>query len=172
MKHCTKCGQDKPLTEFHRSVGKPDGHMSTCKACKRQSDQAWRDRNRDKIKTQSAAWAKANKARKVAKRREWEMANGIRVQGYRRAVDVWSRGVLQVYQVSQRDLRQLLTSPCIVDGCTSDDMTVDHLIPVSRGGSHGIGNLAPMCRRHNSSKNRRTWMEYRVYLAAKRAKAL
>ena len=33
MKICTKCGQSKPLTDFHKNKSKPDGLKSQCKAC-------------------------------------------------------------------------------------------------------------------------------------------
>jgi hypothetical protein len=42
--------------------------------------------------------------------------------------------------------------------------TVDHLIPLCRGGFHAIGNLAPCCLRCNLSKGRRTEDEYRAIL--------
>lgn len=31
-------------------------------------------------------------------------------------------------------------------------LTVDHVIPVSRGGGRGIGNIQPMCARCNRTK--------------------
>lgn len=33
-KVCKKCGQTKPLTDFHAHPGTKDGHLSTCKVCK------------------------------------------------------------------------------------------------------------------------------------------
>lgn len=35
MKPCSKCGAEKPLSEFHRDASKPDGVRSTCKVCSR-----------------------------------------------------------------------------------------------------------------------------------------
>ena len=63
--------------------------------------------------------------------------------------------------VSKREMRRLLESPCLACGATGST-TVEHLIPVSRGGSHAIGNLAPLCGPCNSSKGSRTWMEWRI----------
>jgi len=31
---CTKCGENKPLTEYHKRNAIPRGHDSWCKACK------------------------------------------------------------------------------------------------------------------------------------------
>lgn len=33
------------------------------------------------------------------------------------------------------------------------EFTVDHVVPVSRGGTHELGNLVPCCRSCNSSKS-------------------
>lgn len=38
---------------------------------------------------------------------------------------------------------------------TTFDLTVDHVIPLSRGGSNGIENMRILCRSHNSSKGAR-----------------
>ncbi|MDD3072004.1 MAG: hypothetical protein PHX88_12515 [Methanoculleus horonobensis] len=34
-KRCSKCGDIKPLDEFHRDRRSPDGHVWACKACTR-----------------------------------------------------------------------------------------------------------------------------------------
>ena len=42
---------------------------------------------------------------------------------------------------------------CAVDGCGEcEDLTIDHIKPVSRGGTDELINLQFMCRRHNSEK--------------------
>jgi hypothetical protein len=41
--------------------------------------------------------------------------------------------------------------PCVVCGKPSD--TVDHIIPLSKGGTNDPANLQPMCRRCNSKKS-------------------
>ncbi|WP_052077526.1 HNH endonuclease [Rhodococcoides fascians] len=41
-------------------------------------------------------------------------------------------------------------------------MTMDHLLPICRGGRHSIGNLIPACATCNSSKRHRTVMEWRL----------
>lgn len=43
--------------------------------------------------------------------------------------------------------------------------SVDHILPVSRGGCHCLSNLATACRSCNSRKATKTLDEYRAYLA-------
>jgi len=44
----------------------------------------------------------------------------------------------------------------------SGDLTLDHIMPKSRGGSHEPGNLTTACRPCNSSKGARTPQEWRA----------
>lgn len=41
-------------------------------------------------------------------------------------------------------------------------LTMDHVVPIIRGGRHSIGNLVPACVNCNSSKSRRFIMEWRA----------
>lgn len=49
--------------------------------------------------------------------------------------------------------------PCEYCGARAD--TVDHVIPLVRGGTNYEGNLVPACRRCNSSKSGKTIIEWR-----------
>lgn len=41
------------------------------------------------------------------------------------------------------------------------DLTIDHIVPVSRGGTNSVSNLATACRSCNSSKNDKTPEEWK-----------
>lgn len=57
---------------------------------------------------------------------------------------------------------EVLSAASACHYCARDDapLTVDHVIPVSRGGSDDISNLVAACRSCNSKKNRRTPAEW------------
>lgn len=65
------------------------------------------------------------------------------------------------YLILEKELRRLLNSDCLACG-THDRISIDHIIPLSRGGSHSIGNLQPLCVTCNSSKNSKTVMEWKM----------
>lgn len=62
--------------------------------------------------------------------------------------------------LTRSELRKLAMSPCFACG-SLDRLSLDHLIPVSRGGPHAFGNLVVLCRSCNSSKGGLTWAEWR-----------
>jgi 5-methylcytosine-specific restriction endonuclease McrA len=41
-------------------------------------------------------------------------------------------------------------------------LTMEHVVPISRGGTHGVGNLLPACANCNSSKRHRLLVEWRA----------
>ena len=42
MKRCTKCGEEKPASEFYKNRRSKDGLCSRCKACRRELSRKWR----------------------------------------------------------------------------------------------------------------------------------
>jgi hypothetical protein len=54
MKTCTKCGQEKPLTEFYTDKRISDGRTSRCKECLKKKNKKyckkWYEANKDKVK--------------------------------------------------------------------------------------------------------------------------
>ena len=45
---------------------------------------------------------------------------------------------------------------------TKGPLTIDHVVPVCRGGTHGAGNIVPACARCNSSKRHRFIAEWKL----------
>jgi 5-methylcytosine-specific restriction endonuclease McrA len=46
-------------------------------------------------------------------------------------------------------------------------LAMDHVVPISRGGWHAIGNVLPACRSCNSSKSDRLLIEWRPHLKSR-----
>jgi 5-methylcytosine-specific restriction endonuclease McrA len=71
----------------------------------------------------------------------------------------------KTFKITARETKRLYGSTCLFCG-SSEQINLDHIIPISRGGSHGIGNLQPLCDNCNSTKYNKTIMEWRMYRIA------
>lgn len=68
-KICTKCGEEKELSEFHKRKTIKDGHALQCKKCKSIYDRKYREDNEEKLKEKDLEYRKNNKE-KIAKRKK------------------------------------------------------------------------------------------------------
>jgi hypothetical protein len=62
-KNCVRCNEPKPINEFHRSRARPDGRISTCRACRADYAHKWYMLNRDAVRAKTRAY-------KLARRRD------------------------------------------------------------------------------------------------------
>jgi 5-methylcytosine-specific restriction endonuclease McrA len=188
-KACSRCGKIKPLEEYHVHSKRKDGRTARCKECAKQIAREWYASNTQRHKKASVAYAKSNRERLREAKRRNEAANRERVRERHEAWKIANPEAVRVsalfsrmnrraekfgvasYFISVNDRRALLAGRCAVDGCHDDNLQVDHIIPLSRGGVNAIGNLQILCRSHNRMKANRTWMEFRVLLKSREARA-
>ena len=46
-----------------------------------------------------------------------------------------------------------------------EQLTLDHIVPLSRGGSHSTGNVGPSCAKCNVHKGNKTYVEWKTILS-------
>lgn len=148
-KRCSDCRRDLPAADFHRSLGKYGGRLrraSRCRACQSSYAAAWRERNKESL----AAKKRAEREAHPAAYRTWKYNHRARKYG--------------ASDLSEAELAPLLDrfgEPCSY-GCGRPATTLDHVVPLSRGGAHSVANLALACRQCNAQKRERTPEEWRA----------
>lgn len=189
MKTCTKCGKEKDLSLFFKRARSKDGYQPTCKECSRAYHKEWSSKNAEHIalkwkewvaqnpekrKEASARYRKNNRAKVIlatkksmaknpAKyleiRKKWEQENVEKIQNknYLRRARIVGAGV---FEVSAKEIQKMRSKPCFYCGETSQH--IDHVIPISRGGRHSIGNLVPACLSCNLSKSNKFLVEWKA----------
>lgn len=121
----------------------------------------WRKANPDKVREQKARSHERHRAKNIARVARWREDNRDRHRAQGALRNARKRGAAGVnYTTSEMVAARMAFygNRCVY--CGEDANSIDHRIPLSRGGSHWPANLVPACRSCNSKKNAKTQSEY------------
>lgn len=74
-KACSKCGIEKPLTEYSKEKTGKDGLRADCKECKNARTKKYKEENKEKLKAYKKKYREANKERIKAYSKKWREEN-------------------------------------------------------------------------------------------------
>lgn len=161
----------------------------------RERSAAYRAANRERLRLMKAQWYRANRARILTRVKAHAAANRERILAYqadyyaahtekvkanvaayraafperkrhlenRRRVRKVGNGGSHTLAERQEKFAQL-GNACVYCG-SAGRLTVDHDVPLARGGTDDISNVLPSCRSCNSRKSTRTAQEYFAILS-------
>jgi len=187
-KTCTKCGQIKPYSEFNNRQASPDGKQPKCRECEHIAQREYNAKNSARNTARAVEWNRTNKARRKEivqgyverfpeRRRESSRldhiknrdARNARIREHRKRNMDQARGYVLARRgrikasaklVTVKEIAKMYASVCTYCG-SSDKIEIDHIVPLSKGGRHSIGNLTPACRSCNGSKGNKFLREWR-----------
>ena len=88
-KTCTKCKEEKELTEFGKDKSGKDGVRASCKTCakaaSKAASKAWNEANKEKRKAARKAYYEANKEKEKAQKKAYREANPEKVKAQQKA---------------------------------------------------------------------------------------
>lgn len=168
MKCCTKCGVEKPLTEFAKDSSKASGIRASCKVCSSKQATDWNKSNKDRYASNLKRWREANpeRARDIDKRhrdknrekrcqvsKTWVKNNPAKhnanTSAYRARV---SKAIPSWFE---RDAIAV-----VYDKAKEFGFEVDHIVPLKGKtvcGLHCWSNLQLLDKSMNSSKREIAW---------------
>jgi len=165
---------NKPLTAAERSrrwrENNPEKARATWKRWRAENSEKALEssrksyaKNADAERAKDAAWREANRelSRERARESYWRDPEKQRNRRHFRRVTE------REFLILPSELRRLYSQPCMACG-SMDDQSLDHVVPLARGGQHTIGNLQTLCLPCNVKKGNRTMMEWRLGRVARR----
>ncbi len=173
-KCCSRCGKYLPLTDFYRDRYRLSGLASSCKSCEKKRAALYRENHLDGVKeiarqvyicrseekSQRAREYYINKSVCQQRNRAWKANNPTKVRIYknkRRVRECKNGGSFT--EAEWLGLCSKYDNKCLACGDIAN-LTIDHIIPISRGGKNDIGNIQPLCMVCNSKKGTQT-VDYR-----------
>ena len=123
----------------------------------------WRKTHGKENSLKAQKWNRKNRERYNERMRLWRQDNPDKVHRTNK-INQAKRKKAKVFKVTVKDWKKLLNQYnfCCFYCKDKGEMTMDHIIPISRGGNHSIGNIIPACKSCNSKKNKRFIMEWRL----------
>lgn len=165
---CTKCGESKPLTEFHRDRTGPGGRRRQCKTCRCSQTMDWWYANQDRQLARHQEYVDANRERirEIDNARYWrdresrlDLATSVHhARRVRRSGDAdYDFGVTREV-LRDRDgdgcnyCGRVMDFERVDRRMRKDKATIDHVVPISAGGSHTLSNTVLACWECNAAK--------------------
>lgn len=162
MKTCTKCGEEKDLNSFSRHAGFPDDRSYWCKSCVRINNRKLYETKREELIAYSTKWCQDNRERRRLYSSAWNRNHPDTVQvGVRNRRARLANIEGKITKNEWIALKNKYNNTCLKCKRTDVKLTLDHVIPVSKGGSNTIENAQPLCLSCNSSKHDKT-IDYRL----------
>jgi rubrerythrin len=190
VKKCGHCKEELSVEEFQKNRAAPDGLQYRCKACTRLASKAcrvkrghlwigktnpWRTRS-DANRERSNASSRARRARNPEKQRQdhyqWRQRNPFSTAlrcARNRAIELNVISDLTAEQwrlvVEERKyICHLCGEPVSMKIGTPERLSLDHIVPMARGGANTKNNVAPAHRRCNQSRSDMLLEEFDMWL--------
>lgn len=128
MKYCSRCKKKKPLNAFRdKDPQSRDGYEPWCKDCNREYKRTYHQANKEKFAEYDRVWTSANREKvREYDRRRYARLKGSTVEKVNYEA-ILARDGLWCY-LCEKDVEP-------------HEVHFDHVIPLSRGGSHTADNI-------------------------------
>lgn len=183
-KKCSTCKTQKTLDKFNKNKDTIDGLINICKECVREYNKIYYYSNKEKVKETRKEYYKnntekvkkyelINKEKRKEQRKQWVENNREKIRKYAIADSHNRRQKIKEtgLKIKTEDICSLFNQQgeiCFYCKKTfsKKELTIDHYIPISKGGLHTIENIRIACKYCNSSKHAKMpeeWMLEKDY---------
>lgn len=164
LKKCSKCRKSLSLKYFYKDKSRKDGLTNYCKLCWTQRCQKYRNKNKVKVIERRQIYYKNHKKIASKQNKTWDKNNPARrlvIYNKYRARENAAPG--NFTEIDWNKQYKLQNGQCFYCGLNKK-LTIDHKMPLSKGGSNRPENIVLACKECNSSKRDKPFEEFLVYI--------
>lgn len=172
-KTCARCSQTKEESLF---VRRGEAYKSWCKECENLRRKLQYQEQREYRTAKARANYAVNPSKQLIATQRWREKYPERYSAYvhswyKNNPDAIKRSRMRrhararnagLFHVTTKEILKLKAKSCFYCG-SNQNIEIDHRVPVSRGGSHSIGNLVSACRKCNRSKSNKFITEWNIF---------
>ena len=177
MKVCRKCHLQKDLESFYRSSQGKMGKAAWCKNCCRAERRRYRQLYPERVKLSCRRWYLAHREQVSIRGKTYRVMNRDKIAAKDRAYRIALKNndperyaqIVNRYCAIRRTRKASSGNPislewwtalldlfetkvCLYCSKENQVLTMDHFVPLLRGGKTEMGNLLPCCKSCNSKK--------------------
>ena len=118
--------------------------------------------NKSKINAKNRSFYARNIEKQIERRQKYYQTHKEQAKNkyHVRRARLLSNGI---FVVKEKEIKKITESNCFYCG-SKESIQIDHIVPISRGGSHSIGNLIAACSKCNQSKGSKFLTEWKASL--------
>ncbi|MDQ0793584.1 HNH endonuclease [Streptomyces sp. B1I3] len=153
MKHCKKGDHEAPEEAFNRSKKAKDGLQSYCRACQKGVH-----------KDYWPGYYQENQEQRVDNTVQWKKDNPDKVSAYskKRYETIKAQTPWPVLTDYKEVVFGFYGERCMKCG-SEEELTIDHITPIAKGGEHGIWNMQVLCHGCNNKKRELSEEDHRPW---------
>ena len=165
VKTCTICHLVKSLDEFYTRRAAADGHLGRCKTCMLLRQKAFRAAHPERVRQRDARFRYAYAAKIPARRARWRQAHPGKSQQYEATRRARKRRAGKIEPIDRDYIYKRDQGICSLCGrkVRKQDMSIDHIVPLSLGGAHCLTNVTLVHLQCNTRKRTRA-LPQQMYL--------
>ena len=156
MKKCSKCQILKDFSFFNKDKNKKDGHCNNCRDCSKVISKAWHLANLDKQKESFKKSYLENRELRLLSAKKWRKENAATKREYNRRRKALLKSV-RFEPYTDFEVLEKYGTICHLCGIEIDmsaprwsgkdgwqmGLQIDHVMPISKGGSDTLDNVKP-----------------------------
>ena len=169
-KTCVKCKVSKPFSEFHKDKSRKGVLFPYCKACASESRRIYYENNKEKVRESHRIYYESNKEQVRESQRVYRENNKEKVNEHDRFYKknnpekrrLWGRKrramkrkVEENYTLEMESFVHTFFDGKCYNCSSTENITHDHHLPLSKGYALEPGNAVLLCRSCNASKGRK-----------------